>query len=142
MLSKLSKSFSRFKNSATTYFKSKRTAYSIKQSEQEAEYVAREAETSTEQFVEAGKEKMVGYWLLGAAGTVLATIGLAGYVKINNHDLKMAGWRPFGRRYPNTETEWKNELRKYEKTMEYEVAKDGLVLEEFKLIYTENYLFK
>ncbi len=45
-------------------------------------------------FVIKGKEKLVGYWLLGVSASIFALTLIGGYTRINKAGLSMTKWHP------------------------------------------------
>lgn len=69
------------------------------------------------EFVQEGKEKVIGYWLLALAGIVAAMIALGGYTRLSKSGLSMTKWKPIGYKYPQTREEWEEEFESYKVTI-------------------------
>lgn len=65
------------------------------------------------QLTKEGKERKVGYWLLGCAGAVVGMIILGGYTRLTKSGLSMTKWKPIGYRLPQTTEEWESEFEHY-----------------------------
>ena len=47
-----------------------------------------------EQYVIKGKERLVGWWLMGVSASVFAIILLGGYTRLTRSGLSMVKWHP------------------------------------------------
>ncbi len=61
----------------------------------------------------AGKERIVGSWLLLTAGGVFFMIVLGGYTRLSNSGLSMTRWKPVQLRLPQNTEEWEEEFTHY-----------------------------
>lgn len=75
----------------------------------ETEYIF----NSANEFVEPGKQKLVGLWLLITAGSVFFMILLGGYTRLSKSGLSMTKWKPIAYKYPSTQEEWNEEFENY-----------------------------
>lgn len=55
-----------------------------------------------QEFVQPGKEKLVGGWLFLTAAGVLSMIIIGGYTRLTHSGLSMADWSPYTKTYPKT----------------------------------------
>lgn len=66
-----------------------------------------------QEFVQQGKEKLVGSWLFLTAAGVLSMIIIGGYTRLTHSGLSMADWSPYTKKYPKTQEDWNKEFDKY-----------------------------
>jgi hypothetical protein len=59
-----------------------------------------------ESYVVKGKEKQVGFWLLGVGASVFSIIILGGYTRLTRSGLSMVKWHPHRVGLPSSQEEW------------------------------------
>jgi len=82
-----------------------------------------------------GKEKLIGSWLLLAAGGVFFMIVLGGYTRLTNSGLSMTKWKPVDHKLPSTKEKWQEEFEHYKLFPEYLIKNKNMDLEGFKKIF-------
>lgn len=88
------------------------------------------------QLVEVGYERKVGWWLVGASGTLFSMIAIGGYTRLSGSGLSMTDWRIEGRSLPSSQEAWEKEFEEYKQYPEYQRLHNGTMeLEDFKRIY-------
>ena len=90
-----------------------------------------------EKFVIKGKEKIVGWWLLGVGASVFSIIILGGYTRLTRSGLSMVKWHPHKVGLPKNQEEWEKEFEEYKQFPEYYLLNKhkGMDVEWFKQIY-------
>jgi len=86
-------------------------------------------------FVEKGKEKLVGGWLMGVSAAVFGIVVLGGYTRLQKAGLSMTKWHPHKVMPPRSKQEWEREFEEYKKFPEYQIVNKDITLEGFKRIY-------
>jgi cytochrome c oxidase assembly protein subunit 15 len=87
------------------------------------------------EFVVKGREKIVGWWLIGCAGGVLFMILLGGYTRLSHSGLSMVSWHPIQRQLPRDAAEWNKEFENYKNFPEFKIANPNMSLDGFKKIF-------
>lgn len=88
-------------------------------------------------------QKKVGYWMLGGAGLVYGMIILGGLTRLSESGLSITEWKPItGVLYPLSDQRWEQEFLKYRESPEFKILKTELNLEEFKKIYTMEWVHR
>jgi heme a synthase len=72
-----------------------------------------------ELYVVKGKERLVGWWLLGVSATVFSMIILGGYTRLTRSGLSMVKWHPHKVSLPANQEEWEKEFEEYKKFPEW-----------------------
>ena len=93
-----------------------------------------------EQLVLAGKEKLIGSWLLLSSGCVFFMIGLGGYTRLTKSGLSMTEWKPLSVEYPTNDEEWQKEFDTYKAFPEYD--SHPIQMDRFKSIYFYEYFHR
>jgi len=96
--------------------------------------------TATASFnTTVGSQKLVGYWFLGCAGTVVGAVALGGLTRLTKSGLSMTDWHLVkGMKPPRTQEEWEAEFARYKEFPEYS-ARSDMTLKEFKFIFNMEY---
>lgn len=84
-------------------------------------------------------KKIVGYWLLGCSGMVLAAVALGGITRLTESGLSMVTWKMMGEKMPMTDEQWKEEFEKYKEYPEFKYKNSNITLSEFKTIWYMEY---
>lgn len=90
-----------------------------------------------EQYVIKGKERLIGWWLMGVSASVFAIIILGGYTRLTRSGLSMVKWHPHRVGLPKNQEEWEKEFEEYKGFPEYYLInkQKGMDVEGFKQIY-------
>ena len=94
------------------------------------------------ELVVAGKERLVGSWLLLTAGTVFFMVVLGGYTRLSGSGLSMTRWKPIDARMPATREKWEEEFEHYKQFPEYQLVNRGMDVEGFKKIFFVEWLHR
>ncbi|KAK6638690.1 hypothetical protein RUM43_006957 [Polyplax serrata] len=84
----------------------------------------------------------VGRWLIMCAGMVGGAITLGGYTRLTESGLSMVNWHFTFESAPQTEQDWINEFNKYKEFPEFKQLKSDLTLEQFKSIWTTEFIHR
>jgi cytochrome c oxidase assembly protein subunit 15 len=80
--------------------------------------------------------RLVGIWLLGVAGMVLAMIVLGGVTRLTGSGLSIMEWAPFaGALPPMDDAEWQRLYHLYQQIPQYALVNEGFGLDGFKRIF-------
>ncbi|TYO85231.1 heme A synthase [Oceanicella actignis] len=75
-------------------------------------------------------------WTALLAALVAAMVLVGGLTRLTDSGLSITEWRPVtGAIPPLSEADWQDEFRKYQASPEYQLAKRGMSMDEFKFIY-------
>jgi cytochrome c oxidase assembly protein subunit 15 len=86
---------------------------------------------------------MILSWLILSAFIVVSTLIIGGYTRLTNSGLSIVEWKPIaGVQFPLSKTSWNQEFDKYKESPEYKDINSGMSLEEFKSIYTIEYIHR
>ena len=82
-----------------------------------------------------GARKLVGYWMLGTSAAVVGIVAVGGLTRLTESGLSMVDWRLVHFKAPSTEQEWQDYFEKYQRTPEYRMNNQGMLVDDFKRIY-------
>jgi cytochrome c oxidase assembly protein subunit 15 len=90
-----------------------------------------------------GKNKLILMWLILSGLVVISTVIIGGYTRLSNAGLSIVEWKPVtGIFFPLQQSSWDQEFNKYKDSPEYKDINVGMSLDEFKTIYTIEYLHR
>lgn len=92
--------------------------------------------TTTTSNITAKSQKLVGYWLLGCAGSVVGAVTIGGITRLTKSGLSMTDWHLLrGMKPPRSQEEWIAEFERYKEFPEFRLARSDMTLNEFKFIF-------
>lgn len=95
-----------------------------------------------EHLVEPSKRRLVGGWLLLSALGVFSMVVVGGYTRLTHSGLSIVDWSPYTKKYPKTVEQWNVEFDKYKDSVEYKTVNNRMTVEQFKRIYTVEYVHR
>ncbi|QDW09509.1 COX15/CtaA family protein [Wolbachia pipientis] len=87
--------------------------------------------------------KPVAIWLFLCSLMVICMVGIGGFTRLSKAGLSITEWKPItGTLLPLSEQDWLKEKSKYEATPEYKAFNYGMSMEEFRTIYSIEYVHR
>jgi cytochrome c oxidase assembly protein subunit 15 len=87
--------------------------------------------------------RLIGFWLVGVAGLVLAMMVIGAITRLTGSGLSMVEWRPLmGILPPLTDAEWQRVFDLYRQTSQYRLANWGMSLGDFQTIFWWEYIHR
>lgn len=102
----------------------------------------RTAKVPIEALVEPSKRKLIGGWLLLTAFGVFSMVVVGGYTRLTHSGLSIVDWSPYTKKYPRSAADWEVEFGKYKNSVEYQTVNNRMSVDEFKSIYTVEYVHR
>lgn len=67
---------------------------------------------------------------------------VGGYTRLTHSGLSIVDWSPYTKKYPSKPEEWDVEFDKYKNSVEYKTVNNRMSVEQFKRIYTVEYVHR
>jgi cytochrome c oxidase assembly protein subunit 15 len=93
--------------------------------------------------IPAPRRRHLRTWFWSVAGMTLSVLVVGGITRLTQSGLSIVDWEPFvGVIPPLTETDWLDVFGRYQEFPEYQQLRQGMTLDEFKIIFFWEYLHR